>query len=380
MRVVVAPSSFAGTLSAAAAARAIAAGWVDTAPGDTLVQLPVSGGGPGLLEAVQTGVEHAGGAAVLSLARVSGPDGRTPVPAAMLAVADTVWVEAAQVCGVDVLGDLDPRSATSRGLGELLAIAAASGARAIVVGLGGCVVADGGRGLFAALAGGDPLDGPAARLHQALGRLAGVDLVAAGTSDDPLDPGSPARPFADALTAGLRAGGAVPPEEVTHHHELDDLPLSGAGARRRALPLLGSRIDRALPDRPGAGAGSGLGLALLALGARYRAGVEEVLAATGLPTVVADCDLVLTGEGSFDHRSRAGSAVGGVAAAAGAAGVPCVVLAGRTMLGSRETRAVGVGSAYAVQSLPGWRDRDPTENLRLLAARAARTWSVRGSV
>jgi glycerate kinase len=48
MRVVVAPSSFAGTLSAAAAARAIAAGWVDTAPGDTLVQLPVSGGGPGL--------------------------------------------------------------------------------------------------------------------------------------------------------------------------------------------------------------------------------------------------------------------------------------------------------------------------------------------
>lgn len=372
MRVVVAPSAFTGTLTATQAAREIARGWLDTAPGDELVQLPVSGGGPGLLEAVQTGVEQSGRVAVLSAAEVTGPDGRTRIPAALLQVGDTVWIEAAQVCGVGVLGIRDPLTATSRGVGELLGLAAATGARTVVVGLGGAVVADGGRGLLAALGGGDPLDGPGGRRAAASAVLAGVRIVAAGSADDPLGPGGP-REFADALTRALASvPGAIPPEEPPHHPELADLP----GAGRRRLPLLGARVDRALPDRAGAGSGTGLGFALLALGGFYRPGIDEVLAATGLPAVLATSDLVLTGEGSFDHRSRTGSAVGGVAAAAGAAGLACVVLAGRTQLGSRETRALGIGSAYAIESLPGWREVGPAENLRRLAARVARTWAA----
>lgn len=373
MRVLVAPSAFGGTLTAGQAARAIAAGWVDTAAADRPVLLPVSGGGPGLLEAVQTGAEQAGGLTTLSAAEVAGPDGRTRVPAAVLQVADTVWIEGAQVCGVEVLGAQDPATATSRGLGDLLAVAVATGARTVVVGLGGCVVADGGAGLLAALSGHDPLAAPAASAAAAQERLAGVRLVAAGTSDDSLaGPGS-ARDFADALTAALaRVPGATPPEHPPVHPELADLT-----SRRRALPLAGTRVDRALPDRAGAGAGAGLAVALLAFGAVYRPGIDLVLDVTGMAGLLAVSDLVLTGEGSFDHRSRTGSAVGGVAAAAGTVGVPCVVLAGRSMLGSRETRALGVGSAYAIQSLPGWRERGPADNLRLLSARAARTWAVR---
>lgn len=371
VRVVVAPSAFAGTLTATQAARAIAAGWLDTSPGDEVLQLPVSNGGPGLLEAVQAGIEASGGAAVLSAAEVTGPDGRTRVPAALLRVADTVWIEAAQVCGVGVLGDLDPVTATSRGVGELLRLAVDSGARTVVVGLGGAAAADGGRGLLTALAGRDPLAAPGGRPGAAAAAVAGVRIVAAGSADEPLSPGA-ARDFADEFTRTL-AGvpGGTPPEEPPHHPELDDLPGSG----RRRLPLVGARVDRALPDRAGAGSGAGLGFALLALGGWYRPGIEEVLSATGLPAVLAGSDLVLTGEGSFDHRSRTGSAVGGVAAAAGAVGVACVVLAGRAQLGSRETRALGVGSAYAIDSLAGWRRLGPAENLRRLAARVARTWA-----
>lgn len=383
MRVVVAPSAFTGTLTATQAAREIARGWLDTAPGDEVVQLPVSGGGPGLLEAVQTGVEQSGGVPVLSVTEVTGPDGRTRVPAALLQVGDTVWIEAAQVCGAGVLGTRDPATATSRGVGELLGLAVAAGAGTVVVGLGGALVGDGGRGVFTALGGGDPLDTGRGYRAAAAAAVGGVRVVAAGTTDDPLGPG-PAREFADVLTRALAGDpGGTPAEEPPHHPELDGpgaVPAPGRSPRaagaRRALPLLGARVDRALPDRAGAGSGSGLGFALLALGGVYRPGIDEVLDATGLPAVLAASDLVLTGEGSFDHRSRTGSAVGGVAAAAGAAGLACVVLAGRTQLGSRETRALGIGSAYAIDSLPGWRELGPAANLRRLAARVARTWAA----
>ena len=85
----------------------------------------------------------------------------------------------------------------------------------------------------------------------------------------------------------------------------------------------------------------------------------------------------MTGEGAFDFSSRAGKVPYGVAGIASEALRPCVALAGQVLVGSREMRALGIESAYAVVDLVG-QERAlaaPAEALSELAARVARTWS-----
>src|SRR3954454_1493242 len=55
VRVLIAPDSFAGTLTAAEAAEAIATGWRRHAPGDDLDLCPLSDGGPGFVDALHAG-------------------------------------------------------------------------------------------------------------------------------------------------------------------------------------------------------------------------------------------------------------------------------------------------------------------------------------
>ena len=69
--------------------------------------------------------------------------------------------------------------------------------------------------------------------------------------------------------------------------------------------------------------------------------IAEALA---LERHVAEAELILTGEGRLDRQSTYGKTVTGVAAAAGAAGVPCLAVAG------------GIGDEDAVRSIPGLRD------------------------
>jgi glycerate 2-kinase len=106
-----------------------------------------------------------------------------------------------------------------------------------------------------------------------------------------------------------------------------------------------------------------------------------VAEAVGLAAACGEHDLVVTGEGTYDHSSRSGKVVHGVATSAAAAARPCIVLAGQVTVGAREMRAMGVESAYAAADLVGV-DRamdDPHGSLAALAQRVARTWSPRPS-
>ena len=98
----------------------------------------------------------------------------------------------------------------------------------------------------------------------------------------------------------------------------------------------------------------------------------------GLPQALEGCDLVITGEGAFDHQSLRGKVVAGVAGAARDLGLPCVVLAGRVSAGRREAAAAGVTEAHSLVEHFGDEQAAltrPAEGLRELAARLARQWS-----
>jgi len=366
MRVLVAPDKFAGTLTAVEAARAIAEGWSRRAPYDELDLAPMADGGPGFVD-----VLHAAVGGELHGVTVRGPYGG-PVPAAVLVNGDTAYVEAAQACGLHLTpaAERDPERGSSFGVGELLGAALGSGASRVVVGLGGTGTNDGGAGLLAALGAvsspsGAMEAGPAGLaglsevdLAAARERCSGVQLVAATDVDNPLL----------GLIGATNVYGAQKGLPDDRKHAVD-------AALERLAELTGKRTAL----EKGAGAAGGLGFALLLLGARREPGVELVCAAVDLSARAARADLVVTGEGAFDFSSRSGKVPYGVARVAADAVRPCIALAGSVLVGSREMRALGIESAYAVTDLVGQEASfaDPAGSLASLAERVARSWSER---
>lgn len=381
----IAPDSFTGTLTAVQATRAIAEGWHRSAPGDHLDHLPLSDGGPGLIDVIHPAL---GGEELL--VQVSDPLGRE-VPAVVLVTEyrgiRTAWVESAAAAGLHLLAadERDPRVTSTYGVGQLLDAAIESGARRVVVGLGGSGTNDAGAGMLAALGAGPVEQLARGGLHlaqasdDALGglaaaraRFADIDLVTATDVDNPL--------------LGMKGASAV----FASRKGADDAAAQALeGALGRFTEVVGRALGstdlltgqpRRIDKEPGAGAAGGLGYGLALLGARRISGVGAVLDAVDFDTRVMGADLVVTGEGSFDWQSLRGTVVTGVSERAGAAAVPVVVIAGQVLVGRRDIMAAGVSGCYAVAANPDQvadAMADPVGTLADRAARVARTWSPR---
>ena len=147
MRVLISPDDFTGTLTAAQAAEAIAAGWRWSAPDDVLTLLPLSDGGPGFVQVIASATD-----AEMVPVGVRGPMGETAIGVVAI-VERTAYVESAHGCGLALVHPerRDAGAAASYGVGQLIAAAIDGGARTIVIGLGGTASTDGGAGMLAAL-------------------------------------------------------------------------------------------------------------------------------------------------------------------------------------------------------------------------------------
>ncbi len=359
MRVLIAPDKFAGTLTAVEASEAIAEGWARRSPDDVLDLAPMADGGPGFVD-----VLHAALGGELLGVTVEAPHGER-VPAGVLFVEDVAYIETAQAVGLHLI-DGGPEFGSSSGVGELILAAIESGARKIVVGLGGSGTNDGGAGVLAAL--GATSDGildsgaialdtvSTVDLAPAKERLRGVELVAACDVDIPLT-----GMFGATKTFGPQKG--IPEDRIV---EVDGW-----------LETFAAATDRRISLEKGAGAAGGIGFALLALGATREPGIALVAHHVRLAERARQAELVITGEGAFDFSSRSGKVPYGVAQIAAAALRPCVALAGQVLVGSREMRALGIESAYSLVDLVGKEQAfaDPSGSLALLAERTARTWS-----
>ncbi|MGB6896161.1 MAG: glycerate kinase [Dehalococcoidia bacterium] len=323
LRVLIAPQEFKGSLSARAAARAMAQGLRRALPDALLDILPVADGGPGTVEAL---VEAASG----DLREITAQDplGR-PVQAAWGLLPDgTAVIEMAAASGLSLLtaAERDPRRASTYGTGQLIRAALDTGCQRIIVGVGGSATNDGGAGAAQAL-GARLLDAQNKELPPggaALARLARID--------------------ASSLDQRLADCQVLVATDVTN-------PLCGAegasmvyGPQKGADPELARQLDAALAhyarvlqrnlgvdvaERPGAGAAGGLAAGLVAFaGAEIRSGFELVAEAVGLRERLREADLALTGEGRLDLQTGYGKTTAGVAGLAREAGVPVIALVG----------------------------------------------------
>jgi glycerate 2-kinase len=368
--VVVAPDKFKGSLGAAGVAAAVARGLRAAVPGLDAREHPVADGGDGTVEAALSA-----GFARREV-RCTGPTGE-PVAAA-LAVRDKVAVvELAEASGLRRLPDgrPAPTTATSRGTGELVRAALDLGCTQVVLGLGGSACTDGGAGMVQALgarlldtAGAELPLGGAALAHLDRVDLSGFDprvadaeFVVASDVDNPL-----LGPHGAAAVYGPQKG-ASPPEVAL---------LDAALARWAALAGAAADVDAA--GVPGAGAAGGVGYAALVfLRASVRSGIDYLLDLLEVRPALPGARLVVTGEGSLDEQTLRGKAPAGVAAAARAAGVPVVAVAGRNTLPPSALEEAGIARAYALADLepdPERSMREPEPLLERLAGRIAADW------
>jgi glycerate 2-kinase len=349
VRVVIAPDSFKGSITAAAAAAALAAGWRAARPGDLVTCLPLADGGEGTLEVLAARVPGAR----WRRARVTGPGG-APVTCDWLQLpGGTAAVELARASGLPLLARPDPMRAQTTGLGELLGVALDEGARRLLVGLGGSAATDGGTGALAALGARflDTAGRPLPPGGGALARLAAVET--SGLRPPP----APAICLADVTAPLLGPAGAATvfgPQKGAAPGQVARLE---AGLARLAGLLGGD------PGAPGAGAAGGTGYGLAAgWGAVIAPGAPELARLAGLDQAIAAADLVVTGEGRLDPTSLTGKVTGLVLAAAAAAGVPAAVVAGQ--LGGPPPPGAAVLTLTALAGGSGPALADPARWLR----------------
>ena len=306
MKVLIACDKFKGSMSAAEACAAVAAGL----PGDEVsaVQIPVADGGEGM---------------AVVLCRALGGEWRecrARDPLDREVSAGYAWVEqrrlaiveSSQASGLWRLSEAerDPWRASTRGSGDLIRHALGHGAKELILGLGGSATNDGGRGMA-----------------EALGLIAsGASEIAAAPAAADLD-GVQVTAACDVANPLLGENGCTrvfgPQKGVAE---------ADFARHEERLQRLVAAVDggAALAEMPGAGAAGGLGFACLAfLGAELRPGFALVAEALDLSAAVSAADLVITGEGSLDAQSLAGKAPCGVAALARSHGKPVVAFAGR---------------------------------------------------
>lgn len=351
VRVICAPDSFKGSLTAAAAAEAMRRGVLDADASAEIDVCPIADGGEGTVDAM-----CAAGGAERRTSRVRGP--LTDLVEAAWTVqkrsttntAGSAVLEMAAAAGLTLLEEnqRDPERTTTYGVGQLIAEAIDAGAMSVLLGIGGSATCDAGCGAVQALGG---------RFYDATGSL--IDSPITGgdlrrmTSFD-VEPARKrcrdvkVRVACDVSSPLTGPDGAARVYAPQKGADADAVKRLDAGLRHLAecwRQQLGVDVEA----HAGAGAAGGLGGGLLAmLNATLERGIDLVLETVNFHERVARCDLCLAGEGKLDGQSLSGKAVLGVAKAAGSHGVPAHALVGRVGEHAERTRHAGLTGYHEI--------------------------------
>ena len=303
MRIVVAIDSFKGCLTSREANQAAAEGVRRVCPDAEVVQIPVSDGGEGFLDAFHAAI---GGEQVE--VEVCDPLMR-PITARYLLQGRRAVIEMAQASGLTLLSkeERNPMVASSYGTGQLVADAVRRGADHLIVGLGGSATSDAGKGMLQAL-----MDSFVKNGHwNDIEELKDVSFTIASDVKNPL--------------CGLQGAAHVfAPQKGATPEMVRQLDEQARRFAEESALLFG--YDR--QDMPGAGAAGGLGYAFLQyMNAECRSGIDLLLETIHYEKMVEDADLVITGEGSADCQTLMGKLPMGILLHSG--NTPVCLIAGQ---------------------------------------------------
>lgn len=347
MKIVCAPDSFKGSVTAAEAAAAMADGAAEVFGSAEIHQLPFADGGEGTLEALlsvweqqaeEVEVVDALGRKATARYGVS-PDGRTAI------------IEAAEANGLPQVSDveLQPLRADTYGVGLIAQhVLQTPEVEEILLCIGGSATTDGGTGILRALGAEFQNEtgkqvGPGG---QGLGEIAQITL-------DNLNPRATqvqwkiAVDVDNPLTGPHGAAAVFGPQKGAGEAEIKTLD-AGLGALAEALAASTGADAEEYRNAEGYGAAGGLPVSLVSLlGAEVLPGSAMVADTVGLAEALKGADLVFTGEGRLDSQSLGGKVVDAVASRA-PENAAVIVIAGAVQLSPAETRAAGISAAFSI--------------------------------
>ncbi|MEA3213010.1 MAG: glycerate 2-kinase [Chthoniobacter sp.] len=326
MRILVAPDKFKGSISAVAAAEAIARGWRKACPEAQLELAPIADGGEGFAEALGQAL----GGEWITVPALD-PIGReVSARYAWIAERKLAIIEMSEASGLWRLKpeERDPLRASTYGTGQLMRDAAGRGARTILVGLGGSATTDGGIGMAAALgyetltSDGDELD-PIPRNLPSLTRIVGENVIGLPEVIAACDVQNP-------LLGARGAARVFSPQKGADPMTVEALEVGLEALAEVVATDLGCDFR----NHPGAGAAGGIGFGLMSFcGASMRPGFDIVAEALRLEERIAASDLVITGEGRLDDQTLDGKGPSGVASLAHRHGKRVIAFAGSVLGG-----------------------------------------------
>lgn len=324
MRIIIAPDSFKGSLSAVEAASSINRGIKKAFSDAETVLLPVGDGGEGTMETLVAATEGE-----IRAVPVTGPLGnRIEAAYGVLGDGETCVIEMASASGLHLVpeGKLSPLEATTFGTGELILQALNDGFTTFIIGLGGSATNDGGSGMLQAL-GMNLLDEQGNEISRGGGELNKVNRIDMKSFDKRIQKSRfvIASDVQNPLIGHQGASYIFGPQKGATAEEVVLLDSNMMVWADEVAKTTGIELH----NKPGAGAAGGIGGAFQAFfPVEMKRGVDVVLEYTKLEIELENTDLVITGEGQVDSQTVFGKTALGVAQIANRKNVPTIIIAG----------------------------------------------------
>ncbi|RZT21433.1 glycerate kinase [Fictibacillus sp. BK138] len=348
MKIVIAPDSFKGSLSAVEASKSIERGVKKVFPHAEIVLKPMGDGGEGTMDTL---VAVTGGRK--KTVWVTDPLGqKVEAEYGVLGDDKTCVIEMASASGLSLIPKekLNPLKTTTYGTGELLKQALNDGYYSFILAIGGSATNDGGAGMLQALGmkildaenkqigfGGEELDKvQSLDMSDFDSRIKASEFIIASDVQNP-------------LIGQLGASHVFGPQKGASSEDvllLDSCMTNWAN-------IVEKHTGVHLHNLPGAGAAGGIGGAFQAFfPSETRRGIDIVIEYSKLNEALLGADLVITGEGQVDFQTASGKVPMGVAQAAKSNNVSTVVIAGSIGKGIKELYRFGIVSVNSILNKP----------------------------
>lgn len=348
-KVVLAPQAFKDSLDGAGVADAMARGVAAVWQNAQIVRLPIADGGDGTLDIL---VNHFRDGKVENTATTDALGRPCTARWGVIDSGKTAVIETAEANGIAKLtqAERNARTTTTRGIGKIFQAALAHGCEKFIVGIGGSATNDGGAGLVQAL-GGALLDADGREIEAGgihLAKLARIDLTNFDkriqqaeilVSCDVTNP----------LTGKNGASAIFGPQKGATPQDVAELDAALA----HFAEIIKRDLGKDVIDAPGAGAAGGLGAGLLAFfGARLTAGADLILDTLHFDDALQNADLLIVGEGKFDHSSSYNKAPVQAAKRAKAQGIPVIGIGGSIGAGYEPIHQHGINAVFSIMDSP----------------------------
>jgi len=323
MKIVVAPDSFKGSLTAVEVADAIGQGVREIFPEAKIIKIPMADGGDGTVQCL---VNATGGEILKE--KVVGPLGdEVWASYGILGDKKTAVIEMAEASGLTLVPEdkRNPLITTTYGTGQLIKAALDQGCRKMIIGIGGSATNDGGAGMVQAL-GVKLLDREGKEIGFGGGELKKINRINISNLDNRLSETEVliASDVSNPLCGPKGAARIYGPQKGATPEIIEELDKSLV----HFAEIIKRDLNKDIKDMPGAGAAGGLGAGLMAfLDAELKPGIEIMIEIVKLEQAIKDADLVITGEGKIDSQTIYGKAPIGVAKIAKKYNIPVIAVA-----------------------------------------------------